>query len=137
MVRKKNPTPSKSSPIDPKYGKEETLFDVEEAHRQRDEAMERIEEHASDEWKSMVMDGLLALARSMEEFTSDDLLVHLGDPAGDVHDMRALGPMFRRANSYGWISATKRFVPCKRPSRHGAPIRVWESVLLKHRLSGI
>jgi hypothetical protein len=58
-------------------------------------------------------------------FTSEDVLAAVGFPECDA---RALGPVIMRSARAGLIRKTGRYVQCSRPSRHAAPVAVWERV---------
>jgi len=105
-----------------------SLFDPESARAARDDAMSRVDEHAPDAWKIEADAAIVWLARTRAEFTTDDVWQYLAD--GDVPmppEPRALGPRMLAAAKRGVVGRTDRVVTCKRPERHGAPIRVWSS----------
>ena len=103
-----------------------SLFDPAAARERRDEAMTRVDDHAPDDWKTAADAGIRYLARSRVEFTTDDVWQHLAERDVPMPpEPRALGPRMMAAAKAGVVSRTDRVVPCKRPERHGAPIRVW------------
>lgn len=100
------------------------------AEELRDAGIKQVEENANEEWTQLVTEVLEALARGNFNLTSDDVWVELDRfPHIKTHQPSAMGAMFKRASSLGWIAPTDRFVTSKRPSSHARPIRVWESKL--------
>lgn len=82
--------------------------------------------HADSYWKRAAADRLMAIINSdMEYFTSDDVLLPLEEAGITTRDTRALASLFLAARKVGLIETTDEFVRCRRPQRHGAPIRRW------------
>ena len=93
----------------------------------RDEAMGRVDANAAEEWKAVALRAVAWLAKSHDLITCEDVRDALEEyyPGVGVHDMRALGPVMRRAARAGLIHATSDFIKSVR--RHSSPIRVWRS----------
>jgi hypothetical protein len=103
----------------------------EEGRRRKKEAMDRVEAAANAMWKVAALAAALQAALEMAWLTIDD--VHERIP-GTVrtHELRALGPVMLYAAAQGWIKKAKiPSVECIRPSRHSAPLTVWESLLYR------
>ena len=96
----------------------------------RDEALEQVEDNANAKWALLVLEIIKELAEKSARITSDDVWVRLKDyPDVNTHQPSAMGAMFRRAASIGFIVSTDSFVQSARPSSHARPIRVWRSNL--------
>lgn len=94
------------------------------ARRERDEALDRVERGAPDDWKAAAYDALVELARTQDTLTADDLW------AADIdrpREPRASGAIWKRAAKAGVIAATPDFAPSTR--RHATPVRVWRSLI--------
>jgi len=103
---------------------------METATQLRDAALEKVETNANAEWTQLVIEVIQRLAQGYFVITSDDVWQELEKyPHITTHQPSAMGAMFKRAASLGYISATDRFVTSKRPSSHARPIRVWDSNL--------
>ena len=90
----------------------------------REEAIERVDAHADDEWKALALNTAEKVARGMASFTSDDLwLAGLPTP----REPRALGPVMREIVKLGWAEVTDEYRPSVR--RHSTPLRVYRSLL--------
>lgn len=100
------------------------------AEQLRDAALEQVEENANAEWTQLVLEVIEKLAQGYFVITSDDVWQELENyPHITTHQPSAMGAMFKRAASLGYITPTDRFVTSKRPSSHARPIRVWDSNL--------
>ena len=110
------------------WEEQSSLFDPAAAREARDEAMARVDGHAPDDWKGVADAGIEYLARSRAEFTTDDVWQYLAERDVPMPpEPRALGPRMLAAARRSVVFRTDRVVTCKRPERHGAPIRVWLS----------
>lgn len=98
-----------------------------QARRERDEAIERVDEHADDEWKEVALDCVRQLCRQHALFTSDEVLELLETKPVTTHDTRALGPVMLKAVRDGLIEKSGRLLPSRR--RHMAPIFEWRSLI--------
>ena len=97
----------------------------------RDEALAQVEDNANAEWTALVTKIIVDLSNQMSLLTSDDVWNELKNyPDVQTHQPAAMGAMFRKAKSTGYIQPTDRFVASKRSVSHARPIRVWESKLL-------
>lgn len=96
----------------------------------RDEAIDRVEENADQEWFKLAVWKTRAIAKSCSTFTSDDVWSWMDIFDYSTHDNRAMGAVMRRAQAEGWIEPTDRVVKSTRPVCHSRPIRVWRSRLI-------
>lgn len=67
------------------------------------------------------------LAREHFRFTTDSVWDHIEAPP----EPRALGGVMRRAVAAGWIQQTDAFEKSMRGERHRAPMRVWQSLVVR------
>ena len=94
----------------------------------RDEAIDRVEENADQEWMNDAMDIVRFIVNRYKYFSTDDIWHMLKEPT--THDNRAMGAVMRKAQAEGWIEPTDRVVKSTRPVCHSRPIRVWRSKLI-------
>ncbi len=91
---------------------------------QRDDALKRVEDHASEAWKGEADFAVLRLAATGRPFTADD--VWRGIPAGfTTHEPRAMGAILRGCARDGIIEALQEWKLSTRPECHRRPVRVW------------
>lgn len=96
-----------------------------------DEAIERVERHADDDWKRLAYRAVRWLASTRAEFTAEDA----GDalrryyPDAQTHEPRAMGPIMKRAQRDGIIEATDHFRRSDRPESHCCPKQIWASLI--------
>lgn len=90
-------------------------------------AISQAGENAPAAWMAEAIGTVRLLAESQAKFTADDIWRLTGAPP----EPRALGAVMRRAQRDGLAEATDQFVTSER--RHGAPIRVWRSLLFGGR----
>ena len=98
-----------------------------ESYAAAGEAIGQVEAAANQYWMATVFKIILHLARTNEEFTSDDVMFAIEGLPVQTRDPRALGPLMARAKREGVIVWSERWAPSKR--RHVAPIRIWTSCL--------
>ena len=102
--------------------------DLFAARAARDEAMERVEEAAPDEWKARAWKVLKRVAATHATFTTDDL-VELG--AGSPPEPRAYGPLMRAAVKAGLCEATGQYRKSRMVACHARPKAVYRAVPLE------
>jgi hypothetical protein len=95
----------------------------------RDEALERVEAAAHEEWLVAAHDAVIYLAAMYEEFDADAVWSILRTSEHATHEPRAMGAVLRNAARDGLIEPTDRWVQSKRTACHGRPIRVWRSLM--------
>jgi hypothetical protein len=91
--------------------------------------MQQADEHADPEWRHLFDACLVAVARRMAEFTSDDVLNEMDRLARrpQTHNLSAIGPAMKRARALGVMEATDRVRRSQRPEKHGNRQNVWRS----------
>ena len=102
-------------------------LDAALADRQRRDGIRRAGEHASTAWQHVALAAVRTAALRRREFTTDAVLDVLRGSAATTPELRALGPVMRRAQQAGFIEPTDRFVNSDSVSRHRAPKRIWRS----------
>jgi hypothetical protein len=104
---------------------------ITEAISARDEAIDRAERNADEEWKSMALECVLILAGIKQTFTTDDVwqLLSTRYPEAATHEPRALGAIMRQVARKNIIAPTKEYAQSSRKECHARPLRVWLSVL--------
>lgn len=107
------------------------LFDPDEGTRRRDEAIDRVEEHAHVDWNHEVDQAILKTARHHPFFTTDDVWAALLELPASTHEPRAMGAAMRRAYTAGWIRPVDRWELSKRPACHRRPVRIWQSLFVE------
>lgn len=98
---------------------QESLLDLIEAERQRDEAMAQAEAHADPDWLERARAVVLDVARIHDSFTADDVWSFLEKP----REPRALGPVLKGLAQEGLIHSTGQYRKSTR--RHAAAVVVW------------
>lgn len=103
------------------------LFDSTEAgRRNRDEALERVERAADEEWKERAWAYLNRMAKAQPEFCAEDLwLAGLDKP----REPRALGPLLMHARRDGLIAPSGRYRQSASASRNSGDAKVWLSLV--------
>jgi hypothetical protein len=94
----------------------------------RDEAVARVEEHASADWLAAAATAVGMLAMFYPEFTTDDVWECLVEVEA-THEPRALGPVMMKAARRGLIRKTDRVQNSRRPQCHARPVAVWSSLI--------
>jgi len=94
----------------------------------RDEAIDRVEEHANSEWKEVAYVTAIEVARTRRFFTSEDVWDALSGDAS-THEPRAMGAVMRRLRKENVVEPTDQFITSTSPLGHGRPSRVWRSLL--------
>jgi hypothetical protein len=92
---------------------------------QRDVGLRRVEEHADPAWIDDAYAAIVLTARGLEEFISDDVWNFTGLPW--PREARALGPVFRRAQSANVIEKTGRYRKSVHSNMTEKPI--WRSLI--------
>ncbi len=105
------------------------LFDALLGKSLADAAIERVDEHANEEWKSAALDAVSLCASAYSLFTTDQVYEVLVRYDVETHERRAMGAIMRRAKTAGWIAPTDDYWPTARPEAHRNPKRVWRSLI--------
>lgn len=97
---------------------------LEEGLRRRDDALTRVEQHASPDWNEQAFDTVCSVARRLRFFAADDLW-EAGLPT--PREPRAIGPVLLRAVRAGfcWNTHTQR--NSRKVSQNARPITIYES----------
>lgn len=103
-------------------------FDRGAAEAGRDDGMGRVARGASPEWKRHALQAVRACALGRDTFIVDEVWKFM-PPDVTTHELRAMGPVMRRAHAFGWIEPTTEFRPSDRISAHRNPRRVWTSCI--------
>lgn len=107
------------------------LFDREASNAARDDALERVEEHASPAWKQLAYEAGKWVARMRVDFTADDIVARMLDVNDElaiaVHEPRAMGAVMQKLKADGVIVPTDRFRNSERKSTHSSPRRIWKA----------
>jgi hypothetical protein len=101
------------------------------AENAKKEAMERSERHANAAWAMGMLEAIRLTCRCMRRFNTDHVLkFYTGKET--THDLRALGPLMRRAAKAGYCKkASCAAVNTTRRSRHAAPLNMWDSLIFE------
>lgn len=89
----------------------------------REAAMERVAKGTPPEWLAAMASAVMAVAREMSEFTTDEVWKKLGS---QPREPRALGAVIMSLSRGGSIRRTGKFKQSKRPECHCRPLAVWE-----------
>lgn len=92
----------------------------------RSEAINRVDQHAPTDWKARAELVVEYVARTMREFTADDLWEHIEQPPTPS----ALGPVMLRASRDGVCAKSGRVVLSRNPKRH-RDLTIWTSLIYK------
>lgn len=96
----------------------------------KEEGMAKALENANQEWKDEAHKAIRFLATKKQFFTSDDVFRIISSKGIKTHNNSALGGIFYGYSKRGMIRQSA-FTISTRPSRHKAPIRVWQSLIYK------
>lgn len=98
---------------------------LRQAQAARDTAMAVVDRAAQEEWKDQCRRALWHLAKTRENFTTDDVWDRLAEMGVDtIGEPRALGPVVMRALRAGAIRDTGRMARSRR--RHATKITIYE-----------
>jgi hypothetical protein len=109
-----------------------SLFDQPTADAARDEAIARVDAHASPNWKAEALEAVRSLCERQPEFIADDVWeTGLPRPA----EGRALGAVMMRATRLGFCVGTNEFRKSAQVQCHSNYRRVWRSLLFRDRVA--
>lgn len=114
-----SPTPSPSQPDPQRQPTGEEL---------RDEAEQRVEDHADEEWMARAYEQLGVVLRDHERFNTDPIWALLDGYPERTHERKAMSAVLRRAQREGRIRPTSEYVKSSRPECHARHVRMWERV---------
>jgi len=98
-----------------------------EGEKERNRGMRRVSAGVSEEWKAEALTKLFYVACERAQFTADDVWDR---GCAKPDEPRAMGPIFMRAKSLGWIVPTENFAASRYTTQHARPIRVWKSLVI-------
>ena len=100
--------------------------DMSESRLAKEEAIDRVERHANEEWKEAAFRVGVWVAGQKQFITSDDIWLNL-EVHLQTHEPRAMGAIMRRLAREGYIEVTDRYRPSVRLECHMRKIQVWRS----------
>ena len=103
-------------------------FDPVRSAQARDEALVRVDRNAHEEWKDAALEAVYQAARVNRKFIVDEVWRYMPSSV-NTHDLRAMGPVMRRAIKAGWISSTDEYINSSRVTAHKNPRRIWQSLI--------
>jgi len=107
-----------------------SAFSVTAAREARDEAVQRVEDNADEEWKRAALEQVRAVAQRQQTLTVDDVQARMQILDVTTHEGRAMGAVMLEARRRGWIESTGRTTQSKQKQCHAGPRTVWRSLLL-------
>ena len=107
-------------------------FDESKGSILKNIGMDNVRSGANDEFVAAAYQALTKAARELQHVTTDDLMERMPDGLS-TRNLKVLGPIMRSAVKQEIIikDETLPWVPCKRPSRHHAPMQVWKSLIYR------
>ena len=106
------------------------MFSKQQGEAARDEAIQRVEEAADEDFKSAAIEVIEFVARTTPRFTTDRVWYFITKRGiTPPREPRVLGALMRKAAGRGWIEATNEHRLSTKSSNHRRPIRVWRSVI--------
>jgi hypothetical protein len=116
--------PDEDLPLFPEPGR-----DREKSDRARDEAVDRVWDHAEDGVRHAVMAAISKAARMHPELTSEHVRhVYVGPVP---HEWRVIGPAMRTAQRAGLVEPTNRHEIVGVARNHSRPQRIWRSLVFR------
>jgi|WetSurMetagenome_2_1015567.scaffolds.fasta_scaffold239523_2 hypothetical protein len=115
----------KSAPLQP-------TFDDYLAEIALQDSLHLVEVHANPEWREVAYQCVVAVAKRLEEFTTDQVIAELAQYPVTTHEGRALGPVMVRAARENIIAATSRFEKSAAVSRHHTKKQIWRSLIVNN-----
>lgn len=109
--------------------RERSNFDADRARQARDTSIQQVDEHAIIAWKVAARTCIERCARTLPEFSTDDVFRLLIEYQVITRDNRAMGPQMMQAAADGLIAKTDRRINTERVSRHNTEITVWRSLI--------
>lgn len=101
----------------------------DQAERLKQQGIEASYQYADLDWKKIAADAVRKFARTMPEFSSDDVWVLIAKTGVTTSNNSAFGAIMQSAHRSGMIKATPHFLPSKRKILHKRPIRLWQSLI--------
>jgi len=107
------------------------LFDHAAAQAAKLAAMTRSETNANPTWADTMLELVRLTCREQLYFTADDIFdrVEAMPNMPKTHDLRAFGPVMKKAASAGYCEKTDRVRESSRAKLHASPRAIWRSKL--------
>jgi hypothetical protein len=99
-------------------------FNLREARKKRDDAIDKVERGATDQWMRAAKWAIVEVAMTHQQFTTDEVWAS-GLP--DASENRAMGAAIVAASRAEIIDRTNYTRESKRVSSNARPVRVWQS----------
>lgn len=99
--------------------------DVTAATRARDQALAAVLGAAEQDHRAAIEDALWAMVEQGAEFTTDNLILAMGESYRLLPEPRLLGAVLRGWRHKGLIEPTGRYVQSTRRECHARPVMVW------------
>lgn len=96
--------------------------------QERDRGIELVYRNANTPWKSAAAEQLQVVCRTMNEFTSDDIIEPLEERGIVTADNRAIAAILKGAQKAGLIEPTDNYRATKRLKSHRRPKLVWRVI---------
>jgi len=107
------------------------------AEDRREEAMARVERNAPVSWRGWAETAVRYVAERRSEFTTDPVWTVLESWAVPTPpEPRALGPLMRSVQTWGWCKATGSYRNSVRAANHGRPLMIYRSNLFHGNTRG-
>ncbi len=104
-----------------------SLFDSDEVVRRTAQGIADSYDSADQDWRAFAFDQVEYLARTIDNFTTDEVIERLGQAAVDAPNLMALGHVMRQSARNGVIYNTGTRRRTRIPRRH-RELTVWGSV---------
>jgi len=100
----------------------------------RDEAIERVDQNANSDWKAAALKAIQQVCMERREFCIDDVWDTFRSIEGvfaeqGTCDLRAMGPVMRRAMNAGYCEQTDKYQFSRRANCHRHLRPIWRSNL--------
>ncbi len=107
------------------------VLDPKATKRRREIGMALVEANTDPDWQSEAYAVILDVAKSLRDFTCDQVWERRPDLLGRVHNRSALGPVMTHAAKNKLIARAwdEPDRSSKRKETHGRPQRVWKSLV--------
>jgi hypothetical protein len=102
-----------------------SIFD--QAERAKQDGINLSYNNATTEWKRAAGESLIKVAKSLQEFTTDDIWAELATRGIHTGENRAMGAVIQSGRRAGVITLTGNYVASSRIEAHKGPKAVWIS----------
>lgn len=107
------------------------MKDLPDARVERDTAMAAVDEAAAIAFKAKAYDAIVWVARTQDEFISDDVWNALDRyyPGLQPAEARVMGPLMRKATAAGVCEKTGAYRTGRRRAAHATPQPIYRSLM--------